>query len=295
MPSASVSAVNGVANVLLAEWMGARIVGYYDYVNTNPTTVDAFLQILSNQSFNTVLEYRQDKRNTYIATLAPPVTSYNINTKVNLVIANTSTVNSPTLNINGVGAGFINLPDGLPLLPGDIQQNMIASFQYDTVTGGFQLLNPAIGRRKPSVASSVYVSGATNWGTTTAGIKVNFDTVEYDPFSLFDASSKRFIANYAGYYRISSVLAWFSFGGSGANFAIMYILKNGSLIKRISGMSTLGATNVFSGDVTLHANTNDYFEIWILKSDAVSAIYANDNIGGTSQECSQFVFEYLGT
>jgi hypothetical protein len=274
---------------------GAALVGYYDVINSNPTTVSAFLNNIGTYTNTSLYAVDTGTLNQVVANFTPAVSPTTPGIIYKVLIAHTNTNNTPSLSvIGGTDSAFINLPNGLPLLPGDLVQGMLAEFTYDTVTTGYQLLNPACGVRKQAVASSAYCSAAVNW-TGTSALKVAFNTAAFDPLSLFNAGSNRFIANYAGTYRISALLSYELSGGAGGAIAAMFLFQNGAAVKTLSIGGSALSGGVLSGDTTVRANTNDYFEIWILKTDSANGQYANDGLGQTGQLASDFVFEYLGT
>ena len=101
--------------------------------------------------------------NTYVATLSPAITSYTKGLKVSIVIANTNT-GASTLNLNGVGAVAIKLPNITALIGGELIANMMANFEYDGTY--FQLTN------SNAVVRNVKYQYITSSGTYTpsAGI-----------------------------------------------------------------------------------------------------------------------------
>lgn len=277
---------------------GARLVGYYDVVDTFPTTVTAFLNNLPTYLALYLLSYNGDysadtgSANVYVGTPSPAYTTYVIGKIFKLKVANTNTISTCTLDISSLGTTPITLTNGAGLLPGDLVRGMIALFVFDGTN--MQLINPIIGLKYPALAASAFCSAAHPWNQTTA-LLVAYDSVEFDPYTMFNAGSNGFIVPFAGKYRISASLAYNLVGGSGANSAIMYLLKNGTVIKRLSTAGTVSATNCFDGSVIVNAAISDSFTIDILKTDSASASYAIDGLGGTPQQCSSFTIEYLGT
>lgn len=271
---------------------GGRIVGYYDIVANNPTTVTAFLNALP--SYKSLASFVLDTgaANAYVVTPSPVYTSYYQGLNLKVLIANANTSSTCTLNVNSLGTKNIVLPNGLTPIPGDLVAGMIAELQYDGTN--FQLLNPMIGRRTGSPSAAVYCSAAQVLSGGAAAT-VLFDTIEFDPLSMFVVASNGFKVPFAGKYRITAMLAFNSPSGSGANSCLIYLLKNGSLVKRLSGSGTISAVNVLNGDVIVSANANDVFTIDILKTDSANITYAWDGIGGSPQACSAFQIEYMGT
>lgn len=139
-----------------------------------------------------------------------------------------------------------------------------------------------------SATSSVYASAQqtlTGGGSTS---KILFDTVEFDE-GLWDATNKRFLAPYAGKYRLSGAVLLNS--PIGADYATQ-ICKGGVLAKQC-----FQAPQVSNGNLTLpfdaiiNCNVGDYLEAFVVVPG--SSVFAG--LSGSNQA---FVFAqctYLGT
>jgi len=107
-------------------------------------------------------------------------------------------------------------------------------------------------------AFSAYQSSGTavSNGTVT---KITFDTEEYDTNSCF--ASSRFTPNVAGYYQVSTMVAWPT--GNTANVVYIGVYKNGSANKLLSRMSKDGQYMWLTGSALVYCNgTTDYLEIY---------------------------------
>src|SRR5580693_918058 len=273
---------------------GGRLVGYYDIITDTSTTVTAFLNNLPSFIFENNYSADTGAANAYVATPDPAWTAYAAGRNIFVKIANTNTSQSCTLNISGLGTKNIKMTNGNSILPGDLVAGMIAEFEYDGTN--MQLLNPVLNRNVPSISAAVYCSIAQLW-TGTSPVLVLFDTAEFDPFGMFNSGSNAFVAPFAGKYRLSVTLAFNLPTGpsSGKNFSVISILKNGTVIKRLSAESVVPFVECLSGDIIVNASANDAFTVNILKNDSNNGSYASDGLGATPQQCSSFSIEFMGT
>jgi hypothetical protein len=121
-------------------------------------------------------------------------------------------------------------------------------------------------------AFSAYPNAATSL-TNNAYTKVLFQVEEYDANSNYDTSNSRFTPTVAGYYQISSSLA---FATSQTTECVLEIYKNGT---NHEILQDLRMTNlfIFSGSALVYANgTTDYFEIYAYQSQGAAL---NTNTG----------------
>lgn len=82
--------------------------------------------------------------NAYAVSL-PPVTAYYPGLFFGVLITNTNTTTTPTVNVTALGAKTIVLSNGSPVNPGDLPAGMVAWFTYDGTNA--QLMNPASAMR----------------------------------------------------------------------------------------------------------------------------------------------------
>lgn len=134
--------------------------------------------------------------------------------------------------------------------------------------------------------SSVYASAQQTLVTGTT--KVLFDTVEYDS-GFWDAADKRFVAPYAGRYRMSgSILLG---APSGQNFSTL-IYRNGVLAKQSFQAPQVSDGNLgLYFDATVNLSAGDFLETFLLvtQSDVLAGI------PGSNQPFVYAQLEYLGT
>lgn len=137
------------------------------------------------------------------------------------------------------------------------------------------------------VATSVYASAQQTIAAGT-NAKVLYDTVEFDPTGQWDATNKRFMALYAGQYRLSG--ATFLENPPAQALAIS-IFKNGTIAKQCfqyPQVSNINLTLPF--DAIIAMNVGDYLEVFV-------AAPQHPVIAGEVGSNEAFVygqFEYLG-
>jgi hypothetical protein len=129
---------------------GAREVGYYNPVDMVETTVGDQLDISAGfpeKLQNGFAVYGDDvgTPNNIVVNIIPSYQGYTEGTKVFVKVANTNSIQAPTLNLNGLGVKTIINKDGTPLLSGDLQANGIYEFIYDGVN--FQSLTSPLHNR----------------------------------------------------------------------------------------------------------------------------------------------------
>lgn len=133
---------------------GARIIGYYDSVNSNETNVGAQLDLLTDVTDglpdklqNGFAVYGDDigTPDNLVVNIIPSYVAYVPGTKVFVKVANNNATQTPTLNLNALGAKTIINKDGTPLLSEDLQANGIYEFVYDGVN--FQSLTSPLHNR----------------------------------------------------------------------------------------------------------------------------------------------------
>jgi hypothetical protein len=144
--------------------------------------------------------------NTYILTLSPALSSYTAGLKIDVIINATNTTSS-TININGIGAVTLKVssPISLTNLNGG---ELIAGNLYTLIYNGtnFQVMNPS---SVACLSASVYFAiggGGQVLPGAAAETKLAFDTVEFDPFSMWDATNHRFNILKSGKYRLNATV-----------------------------------------------------------------------------------------
>lgn len=108
--------------------------------------------------------------------------------------------------------------------------------------------------------ASVYLAAAQS---VTSGVttKVAFDTVEFDPYALWDAVNKRFIAKIAGYYRVFGAVR--GGGATSTSTLFVYLYKNGSVYKTLGLIQSGSPTGDLQGigSTLIQLNAGDYVEM----------------------------------
>lgn len=135
-------------------------------------------------------------------------------------------------------------------------------------------------------AASVYASAQQTLAMGSA--KVLFDTVEFDSFSLWDATNHRFKALWAGKYRISGSV--YLSNAPAQNLATS-IFKNGTIAKRCFQFPQVSDVDIsYPFDAIISLAVNDYLEAYLEVTEA-------DVLAGIVGSNQAFVFgqiEYLG-
>jgi hypothetical protein len=233
--------------------------------------------------------------NNYVVSPTPAYTALQAGTRIFMKAANTNTATS-VLNVSGLGnVGIqVNSLSGVQQLVGnEIISGQLYEFIYDGTK--FTLLNPTeLGSE--FVGASAYSSGTVSLPVATVPTKIAFDTSEFDTNGFFTSGTNRMTALYAGYYRISSMLAANTTSNASRDHSYyIQIYKNGSLFKTINEMTQTSLGDTVAGSQVVKAAANDYFEIWGVNGDPTNALTVPSNAPGyTNQQTSSFQFEYLG-
>ena len=111
--------------------------------------------------------------------------------------------------------------------------------------------------------------------TSSAYAKVLFDTEEFDTNNNF--ASSRFTPTVAGYYQLSTMVAWLSVS---ANVVFITLYKNGSVVKHLSRTPKTAQYIWMTGSTLVYANGTDYFEIYAYQ-DSGSTMTIDSGIGYT--------------
>lgn len=143
----------------------------------------------------------------------------------------------------------------------------------------------SVGGTLSTISASVYASNQQTLGTGNA--KVLFDTTEFDA-GLWDATNKRFLAPFAGKYRISGAVMLSAPDGQ---LLASQIWKNGALAKQCLQIPQVSTGNLsLSFDAIISCALNDYLEIYLSAPDtSVLAGQAGSNQAFVFAQC-----EYLG-
>jgi len=287
---------------------GARIVGYYDTVNSASTTVDAYLTSLFSKvngasgatkigyydilnSVGVSLDvFLQNVR--YVATDigAPNTVTISIAAsgftltagQIFLVkIANTNTAAS-TLTINALAAVPIKVNVSQALMANMMLQNQEVLFVYDGTN--MQLLNPS----KVFYGGAVAMSAGQGITSATTAL-LDFDTTTFNPAGLVSLASKGFIINKAGYYRVNVNVQVVN--TSTTDGCYINIHKNTvTTLKQIVGLPYTNTTITLAGSAIILFAVNDVVNLYMTNTHAADSITAGNADGNKSN----FDIEYLG-
>ena len=153
----------------------------------------------------------------------------------------------------------------------------------DTGGSGWVSLGSAIA---PSTSSSVYASAQQTLATGNA--KVLFDTTEFDA-GLWDAADKRFVAPFAGKFRVNGAVMLSAPDGQ---LLAIQIWKNGALAKQCFQAPQVSTGNLsLPFDAIINCASGDYLEVFAVVPDtSVLAGQAGSNQAYVFAQC-----EYLGS
>ena len=133
--------------------------------------------------------------------------------------------------------------------------------------------------------SGVYASAQQAVGAGTT--KVLFDTVEFDALSQWDATDKRFVAKWAGIFRISGAI--FMPAPPAGNLALE-IFKNGSFWKVATEFPQVSDADLtIPFNVALSLAVSDYVDVYLSNGSGANVGQVGSNIGFVYNQ-----FEFLG-
>lgn len=136
--------------------------------------------------------------------------------------------------------------------------------------------------------ASVYASAQQT--LTVGAAKVMLDTVEFDAHGLWDATHKRFVAPYAGLYRVAGTVLLASPGGQ---LLSGQVWKNGALAKQCAQFPQVSDGNIgYPLDAVISMAVGDYLEPYMSVSQ--SAVTAGIGGGGNNAPYVFAQVEYLG-
>lgn len=97
--------------------------------------------------------------------------------------------------------------------------------------------------------------------------KVQYDTVSFDPNSIWSTANDRFTATIAGVYRVGGAVGFQ--GGGGAWNGSLYVYKNGSAYLPLCQI-TPSQMDLLSGNCLVQLAVGDYVEIFVRQQSGVS-------------------------
>lgn len=235
---------------------GARLIGYYDQANLFQTTVDQFLGYqlaigADNYPF----------ANTVNVAVESNYQFFNGNTLI-IRVANSNTSTS-ALAVNG-GAGksikkYGNIGTYTNLVGEEMTGGGFYTFTYDLANDIWLLNNPNAISTDYFYGASVYKAGTQVVGAGST--IVQFDTVDYDNFSMFASVTYAFKPSRPGYYTVTGSIQISPVVLTGT--AALNLLKNGTIWTSYSEQKIDSAV-IMNGSFTLFLNgTTDYVQLAI--------------------------------
>ncbi len=267
---------------------GALLVGYYDLYNTAGTTVSDYLDALGPVGFNQF--YATGGTSIAITITVPNYTSYTLGDRFFIFNSFTNTGYPTTFDVNGIGAVAISSSTSVQAFPGDLAGGTFSIMEYNGF--GFVLLNPNTALQRASVVASVSRTADQPFPASSTLTQINFDTVNFDPLSLWNAGSHRFVVTYPGYYRVSASIVVSNNHNSAAG-ADLRVYINGTLDSVLGGtiFATTGGDTpncYMNGTTIVKLLASDYVDLRVLQGGTLATAI----IGST--EASFFEIEYLG-
>lgn len=186
--------------------------------------------------------------NTYAVTATPVYSAVVAGTTIRVKIANTNT-GASTLNISGIGAQPIRKQSPIGLLAltgGELKVGQIYEFMFDGTY--FQLISN----------QNAFFYGASVYRTTDQAILsmanavFSADAVKFDPYSIWNDSTKVFTPLVKGYYLISARI--YSTASAATGSVFIQVLGPGPLEYRLSQMEDVNTDLTLSGSVMLQLN-----------------------------------------
>lgn len=269
---------------------GAHLVGYYDPINLTSQTVKDFLDDLPTYINGvTQTQYYNDSGSVNaIEITVPNYSAYSVGDRFFVLVGHTNTISPPTFNVNSIGAIQIDVGTALQAYPFDLQGGTFALLEYNGF--GWVLLNPLSMLQKISYAASVFLSNnqsiPNNMSIYTL---INFETVAFDPYSLWNNTSKVFTAPITGYYKATANVILTA--GDDTTTWTGAIFVNGSIVRNIvtgnyssSGTPDAGA----NGSTILNLAFGDTVDFRMSQGGGVSTL-----LRGSSSN-TYFQLEYIG-
>ena len=269
---------------------GARLIGYYDTLNAVPQNLDTFLNNLPSYINNIIrTSYYQDTGSVNaIKITVPNYTTYTKGDTFTVLIANTNTSVGATFEVNSIGTNTIFVATAIEIAPYDAAQFTFAFFQYNG--GNWILLNPNSNLQRRAYPASVsLLTPQTIPNNLSIYTLINFDTVNFDSYSLWNNTFKRYVAPLTGYYRVNGNVI-ISHGDPSTTWAA-YIFVNGIINSVIisgnySSTSTPNAGG--NGTTILKLNAGDYFDFRMNQGGSVSSDLQ------ASMEGTYFEMQFIG-
>ncbi len=207
-------------------------------------------------------------------------------------------------SLNG-GSGGTSLTTGstYPITSSWSNNSLTASYFSGSISNAISAISSSYALTasfKPNYSCQAYNSISQSMPLTTF-TAVNYDTNVWDDLGFHNTASNnsRFIAPYAGRYRITANIQWYN--GTSAT-SVRYIAFSVNGITQRFGMSFLMPGNASVGDgmcssAILSLNASDYVQVILYQSDSTILSISNDAgaaSGGTPNGLSRCTFELIG-
>lgn len=245
---------------------GSALVGYYDNIALQPTTVSTYLRSFSLKTIqaadtsavaNSIIittdnSYVNAARNRLILTVAHSVTG------------------ASTLTINSLTPVSIVKYDYTGALVATANGDMSGGGVYEFIYTGTQWLllnpNPLLQFRRPFGGAAMYAGGdqtIANGATTL----ITFDTVDYDSSTIAQIPTSSFRPTVVGYYSIKSRFQVLPLSG-GINQNNILLYKNGIAYITLNTWST-GSKVMESAEHTMLFNgSTDYVQFYFVNTSS---------------------------
>jgi hypothetical protein len=176
---------------------GARLIGYHDSINIADTNVGDQLDLITgitdglpDKLQNGFAVYGDDIGAPDVLTvnIIPSYVAYVPGTKVFVKVGNNNATQTPTLNLNALGAQNIIANDGQPVEPNTLKANGVYQFVYDGTN--FQLLQTPI---REGIFSQTDIKTVTNTSAEVSAFGTLVGSTTFDPNQLVPGSFYRYL------------------------------------------------------------------------------------------------------
>lgn len=220
---------------------GASLVGYYDPLNVEATTVKDFLDDLPTYIYDIINEPLNNKifidvgsANLIRITTDFPYTEYSEGDRF-LVRINVNNTGASNLAVNDIAAEDIIVSgDTINTYPYDLSAGSIAEFEFNN--GKWFLINPNSCLMRRSILGYVALTVNQAFPSGSAFTKILYNTVVTDTYSMWDAVNHGFNISIAGNYRITTYTrnSW----AVDNTIWTINVYKNNSIYAAISGATS---------------------------------------------------------
>lgn len=147
----------------------------------------------------------------------------------------------------------------------------------------------------PAYFASVHMSAIQSLPPNNIGTVVNFDTVEYDPFSLWGGSNQ-FVINKEGLYEANVILYSHQPPGTYDGSIFIMIYKNGVLYKRLNEIPLKENDITLFGSIDVPCNVGDTLHVVASNADTTHTLsLGGDGVTTTPPTVTAFQIRYVGS